>query len=429
MSPPDDTVRYYAPDAPELAAEFLKPEEEGVLEAVNERVAAQESVEDILHFLFTATADLCPCDRVSIAFLQDDDQRVVSHATEATYDPLYIKQGYAADLHGSSLETVFERGALRIIGDTEAYLRAHPQSTSTKLLVKEGIRSNMTCPLTVDGRRVGFLFRSSRAPEAYGPHQAAMHLAVAGRLSQAVEKAWRIRQLRDANEAYLEMLSFVSHEIKNPLGSLIMSGQLLTDGYLGELPPKVHAKVAGMVHQADDLLGLVRDYLNLARFETGNLDAEFEDGVNLVDDVIVPALESLEPQREEKSCTVERTFDDDAPAVRGDAGLLRIVAGNLIGNAIKYGHDNARIRVGAETLDDGVRVAVWNEGPGFPAEQRNRLFKKFSRLQTKELRKRKGSGVGLYISWRIVQIHGGHMDARSEEGKWAEFSFRLPRAD
>ena len=72
-------------------------------------------------------------------------------------------------------------------------------------------------------------------------------------------------------------------------------------------------------------------------------------------------------------------------------------------------------------------VSVWNEGPGFPPESRGELFRKFSRLQTPETRDRTGTGVGLYTAWRIVHLHGGRMEAASQEGAWAEFSLEIPQ--
>jgi signal transduction histidine kinase len=73
-----------------------------------------------------------------------------------------------------------------------------------------------------------------------------------------------------------------------------------------------------------------------------------------------------------------------------------------------------------------VEIAVWNEGPGFAPEDRGRLFQRFSRLRTRGEAKR-GTGVGLYSAWRIVQLHNGRIRARSEPGSWAEFAFELPQ--
>jgi signal transduction histidine kinase len=117
----------------------------------------------------------------------------------------------------------------------------------------------------------------------------------------------------------------------------------------------------------------------------------------------------------------------DVKEMECDPELLKIVMVNLLGNAAKYGLEKGEIRLRVERNETGVRVSVWNEGPGFPPEQKGRLFRKFSRLQTPELLQRKGTGVGLYSVWRIIQLHGGRIWANSELGKWAEFIFEIPQ--
>jgi signal transduction histidine kinase len=111
--------------------------------------------------------------------------------------------------------------------------------------------------------------------------------------------------------------------------------------------------------------------------------------------------------------------------------LLRIVTVNLLDNAIKYGNEGGDIRVKAEVLLDPkngqrLRISVWNSGPGFSQSQQDQLFRRFSRLDDPALKSRRGTGVGLYNSWRIVQLHKGRITADSKHGEWAEFSFEIP---
>lgn len=429
MSTAMSDVLYYidAPAESIAPREFDLPERQ-VLQRVNQKVAAAESLSSLVDFLFHATARICPCDRLGLAFLEEDAGRVVAHDTRAAYEPVLLGEGYAEDLAGSSLEAILEHGRLRIINDLEAYLGQKPNSRSTRLLVREGVRSSMTCPLRVDGRIVGLLFRSSRRPRAYCPHTARMHLAVAERLSQAVEKAWRIEQLTAANRAYMEMLGFVSHELKNPVASIVTDAQLLAEGYLGELGQPVCDKLAGMQRKGEHLLALIRDYLELARLEGGRLRRNDRSGLDLVTDLLDPALELVQSQMEAKQISLQRRIPPDLPPARFDPDLLQIVMVNLLGNAIKYGVQGGTLRLGAGVAEEGGwNLSVWNEGPGFPDDQRPRLFRKFSRLQTPELQKRRGTGVGLYTCWRIVKLHGGTIRAASEPGQWAEFTFTIPQ--
>lgn len=420
-------IRYVEPaEANRLGADEFDDRERRILEEVNRRIAAAESVERLIDFLFETTRDVCPCDRIALAFVTEDRRRVIAHYARAAYQPLLLHKGYAEDLQHSSLAEVIRTGRTRIISDLAAYARLHPDSRSTRLLLREGVTSSMTCPLAVEGRNVGLLFRSSRRPDAYGLHQVRMHRAVAERLGQAVEKAYRIEQLAEANRAYDEMLGFVSHELKSPVASIIMDAEVLSGGYLGELSDPQQEKLRAMVRKGRYLLSLVKEYLDLARIEGGDLQLTPREA-DLVDDVIAPAGDVVAAQVAEKSIDLTLDVPPAGLPATCDPDLLQVVVVNLLTNAVKYGREGGVVRCKARSDDDGVEVSVWNEGPGFSPDERHKLFKKFSRLSDPALRKSKGTGVGLYTSWRIVNLHGGRIDARSRQGEWAEFSFRIPQ--
>lgn len=110
----------------------------------------------------------------------------------------------------------------------------------------------------------------------------------------------------------------------------------------------------------------------------------------------------------------------------GDMDLLRIVAVNLIDNGVKYGFDNITVQVNVAVEDGDVVMSVKNPGVGFTKEQARKLFQRFSRLKQKGTEDRRGTGLGLYLTWWIVQKHGGRISADSEPGKWAQFTVRLP---
>lgn len=418
-STPLSTVLYV--DSPSAV---LSDHEQAVLASVNQKVAAGRSLDEIMDFLFDSTRSLFFCDRLGLALIEEDG-RLATHWVRADY-PTLLRKGYAEDLAGSTLEAVLERGQARIIRDLPRYLAGKPNSRSTKILVEEGVRSSLTVPLQVEGRPVGVLFRSSRQVDAYDDRQVALQQAVSERLSQAVEKVWLLEQARAATMAYTETLAFVSHELKGPLASLIMDGTVLLDGYAGSLDDVARRKVDAMVRKARGLHGLVQDYLHLSRAEAG-LQPNVSPAVDLATEVIEPALEAAATEIEAKGMQLERRISLGL-RVDADRDLLRVVVLNLVSNAVKYGKEGGRLRVTMCREGHDVAVAVWNEGPGFPAEQRSRLFRRFSRLSDPALLSRPGTGVGLYTSWRIVRVHGGRMDSTSEHGAWAEFRFTLPEA-
>jgi hypothetical protein len=419
------TFRYL--DLPAPVRDFVEfsAEESHVLAAVNQKVAAGTSLAEVMDFVFDATREICPCDRIGVAFLEDGD-RLVSHWVRAAYEPVLLATGYAESVVGSSLEQVIRSGRPRIIADLEAYLAEHPGSASTALLVREGVRSSMTCPLTVEDRPVGVLFRSSRRRNAYDEHQVRLHLAIAERLAQAVEKAWRFERLTAASHAFSEMLALVGGQLREPLASIVADAQSLTGGDLGKMPARQAQVVDRVARKSRYLLGLLRDYVDLARIEDPALSLSIEDGVDLVRDVIEPALEIAESELEERGNRLTRDLPSRRFPVRCDAGLLRIAVANLLENAAKHGNLVGEIRLTARRDGPSFSVSVWNEGPGFAESELPRLFRKFSRLDSAALRDRRGSGLGLYTCRRIVELHGGRMRAASEPGKWAEFSFTIP---
>lgn len=412
-------------DVREVRARF-QPDEQAILDTVNQKVAAASSMAELMDFLFAAIQELYPCDRIGLAFIEDDGRRIVSHWTKTTYEPVILKVGYAEDLAGSSLRRVIDGGASRIIYDLKRYEQEHPRSASTRLLVQEGVRSSLTCPLILEDRPFGVIFLSSREERVYTPYHGRLWRAIAERISQAVEKAWRIEELVSANQAYTEMLGFVSHELKNPVASMITDARVLSQGYLGPMEPVQVQKLERLIKKGEYLLDLVREYLDLARMEGDKLHLKAS-SCRLVEDLLEPAIELVQSQLQEMNVTLERVYPDYTWPADCDPQLLKIVLVNLLGNAVKYGNMDGRIQVRLEQLHDRFIISVWNEGPGFPPEERPKLFRKFSRLQTPELLARKGTGVGLYTAWRVVNLHGGRMNARSEHGKSAEFSLEVPQ--
>jgi signal transduction histidine kinase len=219
----------------------------------------------------------------------------------------------------------------------------------------------------------------------------------------------------------------VSHELKGPIGAMVSEARLFLNDYLGPLNAEQKDWADRMVRKGEYLLSLIRDYLDLARLEGGDLQFEPKATVDFLTEVIEPAIELIQPQINEHQVILKREFDAALWPVECDADLMRVVFVNLLGNAVKYGKRGGLIRVRVTRKDARLLASVWNEGPGFPESERPKLFRRFSRLNTPALSRSKGTGVGLYTVWRIVHLHDGRVWARSEEGHWAEFSFAIPQ--
>lgn len=146
----------------------LSAHEKALLDLVNLRAVSAPTLEALLAALFDDVAPVFGSDRIGLAFLDEAGEHLTAANVVANYRPLRLKVGYPAPLAGSSLAAVIERGVPRVIGDLEQYAAENPGSASSRLAVAEGVRSSMTCPLSVDGRVVGVMFLSSQRKWAFG---------------------------------------------------------------------------------------------------------------------------------------------------------------------------------------------------------------------------------------------------------------------
>lgn len=156
-------------------------------------------VDEILDQLYDSFRGLIPYQRIGLALLEDDGRMLRARWGRSDAEHVYLKNGYAACMEGSSLQTILDTGRPRILNDLEAYLQQHPHSKSTQLIVKEGVRSSLTCPLLAVGKPVGFLFFSSFEKDAYRNAHVELFLQIAAQLASIVEKSRLYEELRRVN--------------------------------------------------------------------------------------------------------------------------------------------------------------------------------------------------------------------------------------
>lgn len=232
-------------------------------------------------------------------------------------------------------------------------------------------------------------------------------------------------ELKAINTNYVEMLGFVTHELKNPLASAMMSLYTVKDGYLGELNPAQLKSLDSVALSLDYFHDMVKNYLDLSRLEKGELEVAKRQ-IPLHTQVVRPIVEALEREMRERRIVLEDRIPDDA-VLTTDENLLRIVYDNLLSNALKYGREGGTIQLDFFANHSQVTLGVKNDGPGIPPEKQGLLFEKFSRLDTPEHSIKKGSGLGLYICREIVRKLGGEIWVDSRPGEWVKFSFSIPK--
>lgn len=231
-------------------------------------------------------------------------------------------------------------------------------------------------------------------------------------------------QLHHANQNYMGMLGFVTHELKSPLAAIQTMIDAMLSVYQQQLPPKAQDFMRRIRRACEDLQDMVKNYLDLSRVESGDLVAHIGP-IDLHDDVISPAIELNRPLLSSREIQLDYTGPTRL-AIEGDAELLRIVLSNLLSNVAKYGRQGGAARLSVQIGPDRLQIHLWNEGQGFTKEEGARLFGKFSRLANTATRGTRGSGVGLYLCKQILEQHGGRVWATAEPGQWAQFSLEFP---
>lgn len=230
-------------------------------------------------------------------------------------------------------------------------------------------------------------------------------------------------ELARVNRSYMEMLGFVTHELKAPVGAIHMMVNTLIGGYGGEVPEHLNHPLDRIRKNCEELLDMAREYLDLSRFERGDLKAHLEP-LDLEADVLSVAVDNALPLLQARGMVVE-VHAAAGLRIHGDGGLLRIALGNFLSNAAKYGEAGGRVRVDLVRSNDVARLIVWNEGAGFTPQEAERLFGKFSRLDNATTRGARGSGVGLFLVRQIAELHGGTVSAESLPGHWARFTLEI----
>lgn len=232
-------------------------------------------------------------------------------------------------------------------------------------------------------------------------------------------------KLRKQNKDYMELLSFVAHELKSPIQSIMLGLSSMMSPALGALNQQQEKIAAIAMRNVSHVTTMIRNYLDLSRIEKGEFIVHVST-VLLEEEVIEPIKMEISSQLE----AAQMTIYDEVPRglrIECDGELTKVVMNNLLSNAAKYGRANSTIKILFKDLDDSIQVGVWNEGQGIAPANFDKLFVKFTDLVSRDRSGKRGTGLGLYITKEIIERHHGAIWVESEEGKWIQFSFRIPK--
>jgi PAS domain S-box-containing protein len=234
------------------------------------------------------------------------------------------------------------------------------------------------------------------------------------------------RELERLNHNYRETIHFISHETKN---SLIVMGGFLRRLLSSETDPDRRKELNIVYHHSQFLEAMSKDFLVMAELEHGEFQVRKELIENFYEEVILPAMIGLKERYPDSFESYDTSMGGvGAIQIYGDPALLEIVYRNLFGNALKYRCPGGQIAFGVERRSDDFVFNVWNEGPGVPPDEVERIFEKFYRVHDEHTKTKRGTGLGLFNIRRIVETHGGKIWCETKPGEWINFRFTLPTA-
>jgi signal transduction histidine kinase len=231
------------------------------------------------------------------------------------------------------------------------------------------------------------------------------------------------RELETASLHKSEFLANMSHELRTPLNAIIGFSQVLRERMFGELNEKQEEYLDDILSSGNHLLSLINDVLDLSKVEAGQVELE------VVPFSLREALERGVVMVRERATTngiaIELEAGPNVDIVTGDERRIRQVIFNLVSNAVKFTPAGGAVDVRATRVDGEVRVAVADTGPGIARDDRERIFEEFQQAEA-GIEQRDGTGLGLALSKRLVELHGGRIWVESELGKGSTFTFTLP---
>jgi len=221
-------------------------------------------------------------------------------------------------------------------------------------------------------------------------------------------------------------LGMAAHDLRNPLGGISGIAKLFLEGEYGELTREQREYIKMMKDSAEHMLEIVAGMLELSKHQIGTLQLNWEDAdlITLVDRSI--ALN--QPNARKKQIEIHKEAELASLPLRIDRVKITQVLDNLLSNAVKYSHPETVVTLKVETEEHWVRVKVSDQGQGIPEDELPKLFQPFTKLSVKATGGEKSIGLGLAVCRKIVEGHGGTIEAQSSVGEGSNFEFSLPLA-
>ena len=313
---------------------------------------------------------------------------------------------------------------------------AEPQITYTGSAQQAiGYRSLLYVPMLRDGQPVGVVGVGDREPGGLSDKHVTLVRTFADQAVIAIENVRLFNELESANRELeaasrhkSEFLANMSHELRTPLNAVIGFSEVLLQRMFGELNAKQDEYLQDIYASGQHLLSLINDILDLSKIEAGRMELQMTDFD--FPTTLDNTLTLIRERAGRKGIALHLSVDERLGQLRADERKIRQVVLNLLSNAIKFTPEGGRIEVVAVPRDEFVEVSVNDTGVGIAPEDQEAVFEEFRQVGT-AAKKVEGTGLGLALSRKFIELHGGRIWVQSQEGIGSTFTFTIPvqRAD
>jgi GAF domain-containing protein len=298
-------------------------------------------------------------------------------------------------------------------------------------LLASGVRALLAVPMVHEGLIVGSLLVSRNEPGDFASETIELLQTFASQSALAIRNARlykeleeKTRQLEAANRHKDDFLASMSHELRTPLNAVIGFSEVLVERMFGDLNDKQEEFLHDILASGRHLLSLINDILDLAKIEAGRmeLDPEDFDLASAIDNALVLIRE----RALRKGLTLDTAVDPGLGVVRADQRKIKQVLLNLLSNSVKFTPEGGRVTLAAHRHLTHVEIAVSDTGIGIAPGDQEAVFEEFRQIESDYVKKQEGTGLGLTLARKFVELHGGRIGVKSELGKGSTFSFTLP---
>ena len=294
-----------------------------------------------------------------------------------------------------------------------------------------GMRSLIFAPMVFEGRGVGTLWVGRKFPGSFGDKQIALLKTFADQAVIAIQNARlfseiqeKSAQLEVANKHKSDFLANMSHELRTPLNAIIGFSEVLSERMFGEINEKQADYLKDIHESGKHLLSLINDILDLSKIEAGRMDLE----ISTFDlpSALSNAMTLVRERAQRHGIALALEVDKRLGAFQADERKFKQIVLNLLSNAVKFTPDGGRVDVSAKKHDGKIEVAVRDTGIGIAPEDHAAVFEEFKQVGRDYTKKAEGTGLGLTLTKRFVELHGGAISLESAPGKGSTFTITLP---